>query len=197
VWGLGDVVSSRHAEVREGERVYGYFPMVTHLMLQPGTLRGGRFVDGTAHRSELPQTYNEYVLVDRDAGYDRTPADQHLVLRPLFSLSFFCAEFLKQGQFFGARQIVITSASSKTALGLAFLLARTSSGNVEIVGLTSAENADFVARRDIYSRVLGYADISSLADKPAVLIDIAGDAAVRARVHRHLRDSLRRSALVA
>jgi hypothetical protein len=32
----------------------------------------------------------------------------------------------------------------------------------------------------VYGRLLGYLDISSLPDKPAVLVDIAGDAAVRA-----------------
>lgn len=196
VWGLGQVARSRHAEVREGERIYGYFPMTTHLVLQPGALRGVRFVDGTAHRQELPPTYNEYVLIDRDAGYDYAHADQHLVLRPLFSLSFFCAEFLKQERFFGARQVVISSASSKTALGLAFLLGQASSADVEIVGLTSAANAGFVAQRGVYGRVLAYPAISSLSDRPTVLVDIAGDAAVRASIHWHLRESLRHSALV-
>lgn len=196
VWGTGDVARSRHPEVREGERVYGYFPMATHHALQPGTLKGVRFVDGTAHRRELPPVYNEYVMVDRDPAYDRAHEHAHLVLRPLFSLSYFCAEFLKQEQFFGARQVVISSASSKTALGLAFLLAQASSADVEIVGLTSAANADFVAQRGVYDRVLGYAAISDLADKPAVFVDIAGDAAVRAGVHRHLQASLKHSALV-
>jgi hypothetical protein len=45
--------------------------MTTHLVLQPGGLRGARFVDGTTHRQKLPRTYNEYVLVDRNPGYDR------------------------------------------------------------------------------------------------------------------------------
>jgi hypothetical protein len=63
---------------------------------------------------------------------------QHLVLGPLFSLSFFCAEFLQQEHFFGARQAISSSASSKTALGRAYLLTRAQSSDVEIVGLTYA-----------------------------------------------------------
>ena len=215
VWGLGKVVRSRHPEVPEGERVYGYFPMATHLVLQPGALRGARFVDESEHRRELPRTYNEYVLIDRDAGYDRLHEDAHLVLRPLFSLSFFCAEHLKEERFFGARRVLISSASSKTALGLAFLLAREHSPDVaihspeeraalrllaggrsrdvEILGLTSSKNLDFVARRGVYDRVLAYEGVSSLTDAPTVFVDIAGDARVRAAVHHALRDSLRHS----
>jgi len=196
VWGLGSVVGSRHPEVREGERVYGYFPMTTHLVLQPGGLRGARFLDGTPHRQELPRTYNEYVLVDRDPGYDRAHANEHLVLRPLFSLSFFCAEFLKEQQFFGARQVIISSASSKTSLGLAFLLAQGRPTGIEIVGLTSAANAGFVDERGVYNRVLSYPAISSIQAQSAVFVDIAGDSAVRAAVHMHLGDALKHSARV-
>src|SRR5262249_8352471 len=196
VWGLGNVVSSRHPEVRDGERVYGYFPMTTHLVLQPGGLRGARFVDGTVHRQELARSYNEYVPVDLDPGYDRSHENEYLVLRPLFSLSFFCAEFLNEEQFFGARQVIISSASSKTALGLAFLLAQACSEGVEIVGLTSAANAGFVGKRGAYDRVLSSEAISSIPAESAVFVDIAGDGAVRAAVHRHLGDALQHSARV-
>ncbi|QCI66580.1 DUF2855 family protein [Phreatobacter stygius] len=196
VWGLGDVVGSRHPEVHEGERIYGYFPMATHLPMQPDGLRGTRFVDATAHRNVLPPTYNEYVLVNRDGSYERTHEDAHLVLRPLFSLSFFCSEFLKDARFFGARQIIISSASSKTALGLAFLLARIPTREFEIIGLTSGANADFVRRRGVYDRVVGYDAISSLSDAPAVFIDIAGDSKVQAAVHGRMGNALQHSARV-
>jgi hypothetical protein len=167
--------------------------MTTHLVLQPGGLRGARFVDGTTHRQKLPRTYNEYVLVDRNPGYDRAHENEHLMLRPLFSLSFFCAEFLKDEQFFDARQVIISSASSKTALGLAFLLAQGRPEGIRIVALTSATNAGFVGKRGVYDRVLSYEAISSM---PAVFVDIAGDGAVRAAVHRHLGDDLKHSARV-
>lgn len=196
VWGFGTVVHSRHPNVREGERIYGYFPMATHLRIEASGVSGMRLIDAAEHRRELPRVYNEYVLIDRDTNYDRTHEDEHLVLRPLFSLSFFCAEFLKDERFFDARQIVISSASSKTALGLAFLLAQARGSNMEIVGLTSAANLDFVARHGSYDRVLTYDAISALPDAPAVFVDIAGDAKVRAAVHNRLGDSLKHSARV-
>jgi hypothetical protein len=196
VWGVGNVVCSRHPELREGERLYGYFPMTTHLVLEPQALRGARCIDGALHRQELPRTYNEYVLVDRDPGYDRGHAHEHLVLRPLFSLSFFCAEFLKEKRCFGAGQVIISSASSKTALGLAFLLAQERPEGVEIVGLTSPANTGFVQKRRVYDRVLSYQSISAIAAEPAVFVDIAGDGAVRAAVHGHLGEALKHSARV-
>ena len=112
---------------------------------------------------------------------------------PELRLSFFCAEFLKDEQFFDARQVIISSASSKTALGLAFLLAQGRPEGIRIVALTSAANAGFVGKRGVYDRVLSYEAISSM---PAVFMDIAGDGAVRAAVHRHLGDDLKHSARV-
>ena len=55
------------------------------------------------------------------------------VLRPLFSVPFFCAEFLKEEGFFGARLMIISSASSKTALGLTFLLAQRRSAKAHVL----------------------------------------------------------------
>jgi hypothetical protein len=196
VWGLATVILSRSSEVKEGECIYGYFPMASHLLLQPSALRGARFIDAAAHRQELPPTYNEYVLVDRDPGYDRAHEDQHLVLRPLFSLSYFCSEWLKEERYFGARQIVISSASSKTSLGLAFLLAQARLREAKIVGLTSPANVSFVMQRGVYDQVLPYTAVSSLAAEPSVFIDIAGDAKVRGAVHRTLAGSLKHSARV-
>src|SRR5215831_12611698 len=35
VWGYADVESSRTPALREGERVYGYLPMSSHLVVEP------------------------------------------------------------------------------------------------------------------------------------------------------------------
>jgi hypothetical protein len=164
--------------------------------VQPGELCGARFVDATEHRQQLPRTYNEYVVVDRDPAYDPAHENEHLVLRPLFSLSFFCAEFLKGERFFGAQQVIISSASSKTVIGLAFLLGQARPEGVAIVGLTSSANAHFLGKRGVYDRVVGYEARSSIPAQPAVFVDIAGDGAVRAAVHRHLGDALKHSARV-
>jgi hypothetical protein len=191
VWGLGTVALSRQPSLPEGERVYGYFPMATHLVVAPGRLRPASFVDAQPHRADLPATYNEYRLVDRDPHHDRLNEDEHLVLRPLFSLWFFLAEFLKEAAFFGAKAILIASASSKAALGLAFLLRESGSGGPALIGLTARGNLAFVERHGRYDRVLAYDAIDGLAgDVAAVFVDIAGDARIRAAIHRKLGASL-------
>ena len=195
VWGFATVTASRAAGIGVGARIYGFLPMASHLRLRPDHLRGSRFVDGAAHRQGLPPTYNEYVLTDR-TGQDEADEDLHLVLRPLFSLSFFCAAFLAQEGGFGARRIIISSASSKTALGLALLVKRSTLGACELVGLTSAGHVGFVRRHGAYDAVLPYAEIATLSPVPTVYVDIAGNAAVRRAVHHRLGPVLRHSARV-
>jgi hypothetical protein len=171
--------------------------MARQLVVKPDRFKPHGFVDAAAHRAALPATYNEYQRIDRDASYDARRADQHLVLRPLFSLSYFLAEFLKEEDLFGARQLVISSASSKTAMGLAFLLARDKPEGVRLVGLTSAGNAAFVARAGHYDAVVGYDALDTLDDTvPSLFVDIAGDAKVRRAVHLQLKDRIRYSGRV-
>jgi hypothetical protein len=34
VWGFGEVIASKHPGIAEGERLFGYFPMATHLVIE-------------------------------------------------------------------------------------------------------------------------------------------------------------------
>jgi hypothetical protein len=49
VWGFGDVVQSLHPGVAVGERLYGYWPMASHAVLQPAA--DGRTASATARRT--------------------------------------------------------------------------------------------------------------------------------------------------
>ena len=84
--------------------------------------------------------------------------------------------------------MIIASASSKTAIGAAYLLAQRE--DVELVGLTSPRNAEFVEGLGIYDRTVTYDAIGSLERGPATLVDIAGDGDVRLAVHTHFGDDL-------
>lgn len=136
VWGRGRVERSRCADIAEGERVYGFFPMSNRLVLRPTRIKSRGFIDGKPHRVDLARTYNEYVRIDHDPDYDDALADLHLVLLPLFNLSFFLAHFLAEGRFSGAGTVIVSSASSKAAIGLAFELRRIGTPGLNIVGLT-------------------------------------------------------------
>ena len=90
--------------------------------------------------------------------------------------------------------MVISSASSKTALGTAFLLSRREGGRV--VGLTSRRECGFVEGLGVYDSVAGYDDLAELDDGPTVYVDISGDAGVRAAVHERFGESLAYDCLV-
>lgn len=197
VWGFGDVLRSDCDDVAVGERLYGYWPMSTHLVLKPTKVKDKGFTDGAAHRQELHAVYNQYSRVSADPGYDAATEDQQMLLRPLFVTSFILDDFFADNDFFGARRLILSSASSKTAFGLAFLLHNNRPGDVEVVGLTSPGNVNFVEGLGIYDKVVTYDEIETLeADTPSAYVDMSGNANVLTNVHTHLNDSLKYSCLV-
>jgi hypothetical protein len=102
------------------------------------------------------------------------------------------ADYLSDNGFFGAQTAVLSSASSKTAYGTAFLL-----DGVHRVGLTSASNLDFTRSLGCYDEVLSYDEVTSLpADVPTLYVDMAGSAPLRATLHEHLAEALVHDAVV-
>jgi hypothetical protein len=195
VWGFADVEESKAAGLSEGERVYGYFPMATHLVVTPSRINDGGFVDAAAHRAALPPVYNQYQRVTADSEHDPKREREYAILRPLFMTSFLIDDWLDDDGMFGAESVVIASASSKTALGLAQLLS--TKDDVEVVGLTSPANAEFVRSVGYYDRTVEYENISDLpASRPSVFVDMAGGGQVLGAVHRHFGDALKASCLV-
>jgi hypothetical protein len=194
VWGYAEVVESRANGVEPGTRVYGYLPASTHLLVTPARVEAHGFIDAEAHRAALPSAYNAYADVRADASYERAHEDEQMLLRPLFFTSFLLDDFLADSGLLDVQAVVVSSASSKTASALAFLLSRRE--GAEVVGLTSARSADFVRSLAVYDRVVAYDAIDALAREPAVYVDIAGDAGVREAVHELYATNLRHSAVV-
>ena len=195
VWGFGDVVASSCPGVREGARYYGYYPMSTHLLVQPQGVRANGFRDGAPHRNALPAIYNRYSDVSAEPGYSSEREALQMLFQPLFGTAFLIDDFLAESHFFGARRVVLASASSKTAFATAFQLAQRE--GLEIVGFSSPANQKFVENLGCYARVLPYDDVGALDPEPAtVFIDMAGSAPLRSAVHQHLGPSLRHSMIV-
>ena len=189
VWGFGNVVQSRCEGVAPGERIYGFLPMATHLLLRPERAGPASFVDALPHRQALPPTYNFYQRCAADPAWRADLEDWQALLRPTFFTSFLIDDWLADEGFFGAGRVLISSASSKTAIGLADLLYRRP--GVEVIGLTSRGNLDFVARLGRYHRVLAYQELQELKDGVAtVYVDFAGSAELRRQVHGHLGERL-------
>ena len=166
--------------------------MGSHLTIKAEKAGGSSLVDAAPHRAELALVYNQYVRAE--APDDARDAAE-MLYRPLYMTSFLIADFLEENKFFGAGQVLLTSASSKTAIGLAFLLAQMA--GVEVIGLTSPGNTAFVSGLGCYDQVLGYDGLAGLVSESAsVVVDMAGNGAVLADVHNHFGDALKYSCLV-
>ncbi|WP_076999623.1 DUF2855 family protein [Variovorax sp. KK3] len=184
VWGFGSVVQSLHPGVAVGERLYGYVPMASSVVLTPQRLMPSRITDGTPHREALPAVYNQYFRCASDPLYSEGTEDLQALLRPLFITSWLIDDFFDDNDFFGARPGValLSSASSKTAYGTAFQLHQRE--GVEVIGLTSAANKAFCQSLGCYHRVLAYDELDQVpADVPCVYIDFAGNGELRRAIH--------------
>lgn len=196
VWGFATVARSEHPGVHVGERVYGYLPMATHLVIEAGRSTPRSFDDVSAHRADLSPFYNTYLRCSADPLHSPAHEAEEMLLRPLFTTGFLIDDFLADNGFFGAKSVVVSSASSKTSIALAFNLSRRGRDTVEVVGLTSKGNKSFVENLGCWHRVVAYDDIASLAKSDAVFVDMAGDGTVTMAVHTHYGDLLRYSCSV-
>jgi hypothetical protein len=200
VWGFATVSESQADGVAPGRRVWGYYPAGTHLVVAPSKVSASGFVDGAAHRRELAAVYNQYVFCDADPGWKPELEGLQAVLRPLFMTAFLIDDFLADNEFFGASQVLLSSASSKTAQGTAYCLAQRRGmpgAPPRIVGLTSAANADFVRSLGCYDAVLTYDQLDTLEPRtPTVYVDFAGSAPTRRDIHVHFGDALKFSSSI-
>lgn len=195
MWGHARVIESRCPEIAVGERVYGYLPMASHLDVVPGRITPGGFMDTAEHRQPMSPVYNSYTRLAADPEHDPAREAERMIFGPLFRTGFLIEYFLRGADWFGADQVILTSASSKTAMGLASV-ARQSSPQVKRIGLTSKGNVAFVEASGLYDEVVSYDDLGRLPVAPLVSVDFAGNAELLSRIHHHFADALMRSVLV-
>jgi hypothetical protein len=194
LWGFAEVIESTVDGVVPGHRLYGYLPPSGHLVVRPGRVDERGFRDASEHRAHLPSPYNVYARTTGDPAYEASREDLLILFRPLFFTSFMLADFLTDNGHFGAETVVLSSASSKTSYGTAFLL---HGQGPRVVGLTSPANAAFTRGLGCYDEVLTYDDVTSLDPaRPTAYLDVAGDARIRDILLGHLGDRLVHNAAV-
>lgn len=182
LWGFADVEESNAKGVAVGERVYGYLPTSSHLVVRPDATDAG-FRDTSDHRADLPGPYNIYATTTADPSYRADREDLQILYRPLFITSFMLDDYLADNDFFGAEQILLSSASSKTAYGTAFCT-RSRSNRPRLVGLTSPGNVAFTAALGCYDAVVAYDDVATLdCGAPAAYVDVSGNPELRQTIH--------------
>ena len=194
LWGFATSSASAVADCRWRTGLYGYLPPASHLVVRPGRADARGFRDASPHRAQLPSPYNAYALTTGDAAYRGDQEDLLILYRPLFFTSFMLADYLQDNGWFGAEVLVLSSASSKTAYGTAFLLR---GKGPQLVGLTSAGHLAFTESLGCYDRVLPYEAMDQLSPTIATAyLDFAGSADVRGRIRGHLGDRLVHEAVV-
>ncbi len=175
MWGHAVVEESQHPDIAVGERVYGYLPMGTHLDVLPGKVSPGGFTDMAAHRQPMSPIYNQYSRLNADPEHDPAKEAERMLFGPLFKTGFLIEAMFRREGWFGAQNLVMTSASSKTSMGLASV-AKDLSPGIKRIGLTSAGNVEFVQRHSVFMMKSWPMMTSATCRKtPSVSVDFAGN----------------------
>ena len=189
VWGFGTITASHCKDIEVGTRIYGFFPIASKIDLKPVKRSLLGFQDGAEHRLSSHPIYNSYTRIANDQSFTPELNDLQPVLRPLFTTSFLIDDFFAEEHFFGAEQIILLSASSKTAMGTAYCLGQR--GGVELIGLTSSANKAFTKNTGFYDKVASYGEIENLSpNRKAAIIDMAGNGEINAKIYAHFKDNL-------
>ncbi|WP_203982853.1 DUF2855 family protein [Sphaerisporangium rufum] len=191
VWGHARVEESRHPEIAPGERYFGYLPMSTHHVVAPQPTPRG-FADGTPQRHFLHPWYWHFERAEEPDALD----DRRTLIHPVYPAAYNLADMLAGQAAAGARALVVTSASSKVAIGLVEEITARGLG-LETAAVTSARNAAFTAGLGLYDTVTTYDELDTLnLAGPAVFVDCTGDAGVRLAVAGRFAGELRTTTLI-
>lgn len=191
VWGFADVVESNCDDLPVGERLFGYFPPANELKMKPSKVAPGSFIEASEHRTSLPPGYNLYRRVKAEPGYDPRMDKERMLLFVLHLTSFCLHDMLQSNDWFGAEQVIVISASSKTSVGLGYGL-MSDDDAPKVIGLTSSRNLELVNSINAYDEAMSYDDISNIdASKPTVIVDMSANTDVLSKLHTHLGDNMR------
>jgi hypothetical protein len=160
-----------------------------------GQVSETKFVDVSPHRADLAPIYAQFQRSAANPIYQPEREDQDSLLRGLFLTAWLCEDFMFDSDVYGADAYLITSASSKTSIALAFAVQRR--GEKQTVGITSAGNVDLCRSLGCYDRVVVYDDLQSHdAKDKVVLVDMSGNAQVISRLHHLYGDNMRYSCMI-
>jgi len=190
VWGFATVARSTVEGIAVGDRFYGYWPLASHVVLTPGNVRGTGFTEASPRRAKLPAAYNSYARLKalgdhRDEDHAWWP-----IYRPLFLTGWLIADQFEDERDYGAQTVIVSGASSKTAIGFAHTMKARGDGPA-LIGLASARSMDFTRDTGLYDQVIEYDAVDRLPiDGAVAMVDFAGNPAATRAVHEHFGDLL-------
>lgn len=190
VWGFATVSRSGVEGLSVGDRFYGYWPLASHAVLTPDKVRGTGFTDATPRRATLPGTYNQYTRIKALADHRDEDHDWWPVYRPLFLTGWLIADQFEDERDYGASTVIVSGASSKTAIGFAQAM-KSRSDCPKLVALASSRSAQFTADTGLYDDVVDYDAIGSIeAEGTVAMVDFAGNPVATRAVHERFGDRL-------
>lgn len=206
-WGYCTVLESLHPKVAVGTRLYGLVPPCQYhvqkvLRSIPASKNGDpAMVEFDMHRMPFNlRRFQEYEVV-KDADQDTEMEDWAIATKEIYTMAFYMDEQLlvDTGQI---NSVIISCASSKTAMALAYCLRMRGgdelslSSKIEremscVVGLTNKEHFEFVKSTDLYHEVYTYDEVHNIPnDKTIVYMDFKCDGAVRQAITLRLGTNL-------
>ncbi|MCP3857623.1 MAG: DUF2855 family protein [Actinomycetia bacterium] len=190
-WGFfpADAPWGRIPAIGDGGLHFGSYPMADELVVQAERRGDHGFRDVGPHRTDHAATYTDFRDIEAEAAFDVDRIDEYLLLWGMLMTSFLIDDQLGSRGFEGASTAIVTSASSKTSISLASCLA--ARADVQAIGLTSDRNRAFVEGLGLYDSVATYDEVTEPdSSVRAGLVDMAGNAQVRADIHRQYNASL-------
>ena len=195
MWGFATVADSKAEGVTPGQRVFGYVPASNAFIAKKVTTAGIAFRDNADSRAGLSPFYNTYTITTDDPAYTSDTEAEQMLYRPLFATGWWLSDLITRHEA-NLASAMITSASSKTSLAMAWAL-NASEKNIETIGLTSRGNIPFTEGTGLYANTVDYNDISSMqAPNPTSVTDMRGSHAIRLAVHERFSDYLAASVTV-
>lgn len=193
VWGFADVLESNSKELPVGERLFGYFPPAENLVMTPTRVSDRHFIEGAAHRAELPPAYNMVRRIKTDHNTDSNIDNQRMLLEVLYITGFCLHDLLQDNNWYGAEQVIVISASSKTSIGLAYALDADPT-SPDSIGLTSTRNLTTVTSLGIYDQAISYDKLKTIdANKATVIIDMSANTELLGHLHTHLGKNMHKT----
>jgi len=190
VWGFATATRSAAEGISVGDRFYGYWPLASHAVLAADQIRGTGFTEVTPRRTALPAAYNQYARLKALGDHREADHDWWPVYRPLFLTGWLIADQFEDEDDFDAETIIVSGASSKTALSFAHVMKARGHGP-RLIALASPRSAAFTADTGLYDQVVDYDAIDTIAAEGKVaLVDFAGNPAATRAVHERFGDAL-------
>lgn len=187
VWGYGTVLQSNTPEVSPGIVLYGFFPCARYTVLTPCRVQLDRLTVERKGVLEGMDVYNSFVICDKNHAFmvselsSQKQKEYTSLFYPLWSTSYYLADYIQSLEGL-PRRVVVSSASSKTALCFA-REARELDPSIELIALTSPRNFEFVKKVNLHSRILNYNQLDELKAVKCIYVDFAGNQKLNESVH--------------